>query len=326
MLSWRFELLGGVSVRSGSLQLEDLVGKKTGALLALLALTPGRARPREEVIDLLWPEVDFDEARNRFRQLLIRLRRQLEPPGVEPGSVLIADRTQVGIAAGHQSDVAELQQHLRLAAAATEPLVRAQHLRTALALYAGDFAPGFYLDVLLTERERLAELVRTARERLAALEPTLLGYPVGVAGREERGGWARTENRFFGRVNERTQLQALLQENRLVTLLGPGGTGKTRLAQELKVPFVPLGALTQGAHIPDAIVAALDLPDSNEPALLRLQAAFADKATTLVLDNLSAPAHHLTLEARFAAGVCLRPRAASPRRCRGAFFRPGAAG
>jgi len=286
MLSWRFELLGGVRVSSGSLQLEDLVGKKTGALLALLALTPGRTRPREEVIDLLWPEVEFDEARNRFRQLLARLRKQLEPPGVEPGSVLIADRTQVGIATGHQSDVAELQQHLRLAAAATELSVRAQHLRSALALYAGDFAPGFYLDVLLTERERLAELVRSARERLAALEPTPAGYPVQVATREERGGWVRTENRFFGRVNERIQLQALLQENRLVTLLGPGGTGKTRLAQELKVPFVPLGALTQGAHIPDAIVAALDLPDSNKPALLRLQAAFADKATTLVLDNI----------------------------------------
>ena len=54
--SWSFELLGGVSVRSDLHQLEDLVGKKPGALLALLALSPGRTRPREEVIDLIWPE------------------------------------------------------------------------------------------------------------------------------------------------------------------------------------------------------------------------------------------------------------------------------
>jgi DNA-binding SARP family transcriptional activator len=57
------------------------VGKKMGALLALLALSPGRLRSREEVIDLIWPEVDFDEARNRFKQILARLRKQLEPAG-----------------------------------------------------------------------------------------------------------------------------------------------------------------------------------------------------------------------------------------------------
>ncbi len=98
---------GGVSMRSDSRQLEDLVGKKPGALLALLALSLGRTRLHEEVIDLIWPEVDFDNTRNRFKQTLAALRKQLEPTGVAPGSVLIADRSQVGIAAEHKSDVAE---------------------------------------------------------------------------------------------------------------------------------------------------------------------------------------------------------------------------
>ena len=37
-------------------------------------------------------------------------------------------------------------------------------------------------------------------------------------------------NRFFGREDDAEQMTALLTENRLVTLLGPGGVGKTRLS------------------------------------------------------------------------------------------------
>ena len=286
--SWYFELLGGVSVRSDSRQLEDLVGKKPGALLALLALSPGRSRPREEVIDLIWPEVDFDNARNRFKQTLAALRKQLEPAGVAPGSVLVADRSQVGIAAEHKSDVAEFQQSLRSAAVATEPVARAQHLRTALALYKGEFAPGFYLDVLLTERERLSALAQSARERLAEIEgtqPTEAALPITTAGPAVS---LHPTNAFFGRRTERDHLAFLLMEHRLVTLLGPGGTGKTRLTQELQATtprshFVSLSALRNGASIPDAIVSALTLPDSTEPALERLKTALTD--TLLVLDN-----------------------------------------
>jgi predicted ATPase len=286
--SWFFELLGGVSVRSNSRQLEDLVGKKPGALLALLALSPGRTRPREEVIDLIWPEVDFDNARNRFKQTLAALRKQLEPVGVAPGSVLIADRSQVGIAAEHKSDVAEFQQSLRSAAVATEPVARAQHLRTALALYKGEFAPGFYLDVLLTERERLSVLAQSARERLTELEgthPTEAALPIAAAAPAVS---LHPTNAFFGRRAERDHLAFLLTEHRLVTLMGPGGTGKTRLAQELQTStprshFVSLSSLRNGASIPDAIVSALALPDSTEPALERLKPILAD--TLLVLDN-----------------------------------------
>jgi hypothetical protein len=285
--SWYFELLGGVSVHSGSQRLEDLVGKKMGALLALLALAPGRTRPREEVVDLIWPEVDFDEARNRFKQVLARLRKLLEPEGVVAGSVLVADRSQVGIATGHQSDVAEFLQHLRRAALATDPQESAQQLRAALALYLGDFAPGFYLDVLLTERQRLTVLADGAKAQLALLEttdrPSLPESKPMLA--------VRTENRFFGREDEGANLRFLLEHNRLVTLLGPGGIGKTRLARELytsdpSAHFVALSSLRNGASIPDAIVLALALPDSKETPLARLKATFADKPTLFILDNV----------------------------------------
>ena len=53
METWHFSFLGGISARCQTRSLDDLVGKKAGALLALLALSPGRTRPREEVIDPL---------------------------------------------------------------------------------------------------------------------------------------------------------------------------------------------------------------------------------------------------------------------------------
>ena len=115
METWRFELFGGVRAYRGTVVLDELAGRKTGALLTLLALAPGRLRPREEVIDLIWPEIDFDAARNRFKQTLAVLRKQLEPEGTLPGSVLIADRLQVGLASTVQVDVLEFQDALRQA-------------------------------------------------------------------------------------------------------------------------------------------------------------------------------------------------------------------
>ena len=49
-------------------------------------------------------------------------------------------------------------------------------------------------------------------------------------------------NRFVGRERERQQLKDLLAETRLVTLVGPGGTGKTRLALDVAGDLRPSSA------------------------------------------------------------------------------------
>ena len=281
-----------------NVHLQDLMGRKAGAVLALLALSPGRARSREEIINFVWPEVDFDEARDRFKQQLTLLRKLLEPEGIAPGSVLITTRSQAGIASGHESDVAQFQNALRRAAMTADPREKAQCFREALALYKGEFAPGFYLDVLLSERQRLAALADEAQKRLSAWEtseaaaaaepPAVPSVPLPLVMQRRP---IRTHDRFFGREDERKQIPRLLEQNRLVTLLGPGGTGKTRLMQEMQTAMpeahlVFLSTLTNGAALPDAIVAALHLPDSSQTALARLSKAFAGKNTLLMLDNM----------------------------------------
>ena len=81
---------------------------------------------------------------------------------------------------------------------------------------------------------------------------------------------------------------------RLVTLTGPGGSGKTRLAAEVAAEMevragmssavVELAALDDAALVPGAIAARLGLqPAETLPALV---ARLADRALLLVLDNL----------------------------------------
>src|SRR5262245_60851495 len=94
---WRIELLGGLRATQRDRTITRFRTRKTGALLAYLAYHRNYAHPREELIDLLWPECDLEAGRNCLRVALSSLRRQLEPPGVPAGAVLVTDRGNVGV-------------------------------------------------------------------------------------------------------------------------------------------------------------------------------------------------------------------------------------
>ncbi|WP_244905430.1 BTAD domain-containing putative transcriptional regulator [Streptomyces agglomeratus] len=99
---------------------------------------------------------------------------------------------------------------------------------------------------------------------------------------------------FVGRDSELGRIGALLSSARLVTLIGPGGVGKTRLAVEAAsrattaVCFVELAPLTDGAQIPAAVLGALGLRPSSGGGpgpQERLVTALAEQRLLLVLDN-----------------------------------------
>ena len=103
---------------------------------------------------------------------------------------------------------------------------------------------------------------------------------------------------FIGRSQELTTVTTQLRQDdvRLVTLLGPGGIGKTRLAIEVAravqtkfadgAIFVPLAAVTEPTQIPQAILQAMQLPlAGNDPPLVQVQRLLRRRHLLLVLDN-----------------------------------------
>jgi predicted ATPase len=96
---------------------------------------------------------------------------------------------------------------------------------------------------------------------------------------------------FVGRERELAELAETMRRERLVTLHGPGGGGKTRLALELLVrgdggTFADLAPLPRGSALWPSLADVLEVRD--EPGLTPADAvvnALADRRLVLVLDN-----------------------------------------
>jgi predicted ATPase/DNA-binding SARP family transcriptional activator len=212
----------------------------------------------------------------------------------------IVDRAEAELALGRGAGlVAELQD-----AAAEHPL----HERLAARLIAALFAAGRQADALDAYERVRAQL---ADELGAAPSPdlqaahlaVLRGDAVGER-RSRRSNLRAPVTSFVGRGAEIERIGALLEQSRLVTLVGPGGAGKTRLAGEALacwvdrvadgVWLVELAPVTAEVEVVPAVLAALGLRDgavlertgqAPRDGLERLIDVLADRETILLLDN-----------------------------------------
>jgi DNA-binding SARP family transcriptional activator len=170
----RIELLGGVRVLCNGRVAVRMHTARPAALLAYLALADGKELPREEVMEALWPEVDLASGRNRLKQTLSVLRRQLEEgsPGLD--EIIVSAHEVLRLDGERASvDTGEFVQGLRRADRASTPAERLDHIDSAFSLYRGDLLPGYYDDWAEKERARLSVLAcRACGELVAAREST----------------------------------------------------------------------------------------------------------------------------------------------------------
>ena len=155
---------------------------------------------------------------------------------------------------------------------------RRPHVETVRALSAA-------LDLTGTTRDGLQRSARAPAEHAAADELVGVSLPVPLTA-------------LLGRDADLQTLRHWLADpaKRLITLTGPGGAGKTRLALELtreaaeegstRVVFVSLASVCDPSLVAAAIAESLGLSDVTALDLpRRARAASRDQVTLLVVDN-----------------------------------------
>lgn len=281
---------------------QPLTSALTGKLLALflyLAVTAANGDPphaRTDLADLFWSELPPEQRRSNLRYLLSDLR------GLVGDYLLITPQTvSFNRLAPYWLDVEVVR--TTLTAATTGMAQRSDaEITAALALYQGEFLAGFrvrnapsFMQWVATQRQELHNLIAHAPQ--AAPDQLLKHNLPGQL------------TAFFGREAEVADLLAHLSQAdyRLLTIIGEGGVGKTRLVlavaqrilafrsfQDPKFPdgvwFVPLAEVSASADLPNqlatAIAHALDFPLQGQGTpVMQLCHYLTPKRLLLLLDN-----------------------------------------
>ncbi|WP_307783364.1 BTAD domain-containing putative transcriptional regulator, partial [Streptomyces sp. MBT53] len=367
----RYKILGNTRAEDERGAVVALGGARLRALLAALALHPGRIVPFGTLIDEVWADEPPQDAPAALQALVGRLRRTVGKDAIvsDPGGYrLAATRDDV--------DLYVFERLVRQGTAALErgeATVAARDLGEALALWRGpaladlpDRSAAARPDALRQEATRArveadlllgraadavpelkeltaahpydeplhALLIRalrdagrgadalaayeTARRALAdglgtdpgpelrALHGELLTSPAPAqqahpARQAERDGNLRPRlTSFVGREPEIAAIRSEVHRARLVTLTGPGGSGKTRLAEEAAAGLpqawlVELARLDRPEAVPGAVVSALGLRETvlmttelavpqDDPVALLIEYCAA-RSRLLILDN-----------------------------------------
>ncbi|THG28121.1 ATP-binding protein [Naasia lichenicola] len=275
----RIGLFGGFRIESAGAALE-VSGTMQRAVLFRLALDADTTVTYRDLADDVWPAGPPENTRAALQSIVSRLRAQL------PDGAILSEAGGYRLAVSRDRiDVLRFQD-LVSAAEAAEAASAAALATHALACWVGQpWTPGdgfdWLLDDLAADRTKALDLGGAIRTPLVGIRPT--APPPLTA--------------LVGRLDELMLIDDQLRDNRLVTVLGTGGVGKTRLVAEAAQHrpgsvFVEL-APVEGAEIWQAVSSAIGRevrtidttsPDSI-PARSRVLGALEGRELLLVLDN-----------------------------------------
>lgn len=200
----------------------------------------------------------------------------------------------------------------RLAAALMRALVAAGRDNEALLVYQ-------------RVREALADALGVdPSPELAALHVALLRGELGRREESPRTNLRAELTTFVGNGADVAAVRGLVTEHRLTTVIGPGGSGKTRLATETArtllgdlpdgVWLVELAAVGPDGDVAQATLAGLGLRDAllggapNTELTDRLVAAIREREALLILDNCEHVVESAAIFAHRVLGECRRLR------------------
>jgi DNA-binding SARP family transcriptional activator len=234
---------GAFSVQVNGQPIASFRSAKARGLLAYLLLTRPQPLLRATLLDLLWSGYGAESALTSLRQALANVRSRLKP-----FDLLQADRYHVHLAvdptivwcdALHFDALLDACQHHAHRSLADCPTCQ-ERLQQALSLYKGPFLHNLPAVDSAPFTTWLHAQQSYFAERVAALQTLLASVTA-------RGNLPQPLTTLIGRTIELKELvdKALDPVYRCLTLIGPGGIGKTRLA-------IALGTQVQ-PHFPDGI-------------------------------------------------------------------------
>ena len=252
------------------------------AVLFRLAVDAGTSVSYRAIAEDVWSTDEPENAKAALQSIVSRLRGQLPPGSIE--STVGGYRLAIG---RDDVDALVFSDLVARALNAKSP----ELAREALALWTGEpWVPSVDFDWFERDlhRDHAAAVALTREPR----EPV----PTPIVPAAPRGNLPVPLTALVGREQELAAVSAQLGASRLVTIIGPGGAGKTRLAVEaaglqsgaLLVEFAPVSS----EELLSAVLAATgrelrtaDAPSEPVGARERVLEALAGREALLVLDN-----------------------------------------
>ena len=339
-------LLGGfaVVVDGRAVAAHAWTRRSAATLVKVLALRPGRQLPREQLVDLLWPDLLLEQAAPRLHKAAHYARAAVGVPSAVvlagdvvsllPDAEVAVDVERFDRAAGDPSSVGEAidlyrgdllpedlyepwadaeRERLRVSylellrsdgrwadLVAAEPLDEEAHLRLvqqhvergsrSQALRQLEAMARTWRDELGAEPGPAARALHARAQAMPPVEPAVMAPGAGA------NRVPRPATRTVGREADVGAVLTLLQEHRLVTLLGIGGVGKTRLAAEVahvwgeatrqRTCYVDLTKVADPGLVAELTVSELGIRSGdNSNVVQMLEEALQRQSLLLVLDN-----------------------------------------